>query len=437
MKAEEPQSEMVVVEPTYPHKMLLRINKLFHRKKRKFLDQNEFLQKYQEAYEDCEHDIYILKYAYERNIINEFSQNDLSPMWKKRVFVRKAMLALLHELSEKDAAILLESMMYAFRWNFSVKMKRIWEAPEDERAKFHDADLIQEERSFVLAEFSEADVERAEKETESKQEENPKQEQEAVGGQTAGSRGGVKRDVQTADLSKDPAVDRSKKKEVSRRRPERKVRREPLYDDYDDDYYYEEELPPRRRRRRSVLEQEPESVLFYRLMTTRHRKVLKKALAGDVVDQCAMGDFYSDVNSVHLDYKEAIRWYEASAEKGYERAYYEMGKIYDMDLPELPKGKQRALEIYTKLAKQGFPTAQCVLGMKYWLGDGVEVSRSEAISWLQKAALQHHETAIRNLADLYHSIGDGENALKWYRIGASCGNEYCRGKIEKTRGSLS
>lgn len=93
--------------------------------------------------------------------------------------------------------------------------------------------------------------------------------------------------------------------------------------------------------------------------------------------------------------------------------------------PALGGEKDKALKIYRKLAVRGYPTAQCVLGMKYRLGDGVKENLKEAAKWLERSALQGHDAAIRNLADLYRSTGELKKAEKWYRIGAAKGDEYC------------
>ena len=85
------------------------------------------------------------------------------------------------------------------------------------------------------------------------------------------------------------------------------------------------------------------------------------------------------------------------------------------------------------MANQGFPTAQCILGMKYWYGDGVEEDVQSAIKWLKKAAMQKHGSAIKCLADLYLSINDIKNARKWYGIGADAGDLYCKDKVRRFR----
>jgi TPR repeat protein len=67
--------------------------------------------------------------------------------------------------------------------------------------------------------------------------------------------------------------------------------------------------------------------------------------------------------------------------------------------------------------------------MKYRFGDGVQEDIGEAKSWLYRAAVQRHEAAIRNLADLFLSLNDTENAKKWYQLGAENGDEYCKRKL--------
>lgn len=172
-----------------------------------------------------------------------------------------------------------------------------------------------------------------------------------------------------------------------------------------------------------------EEAKFYKHMNIRNKRVLKKAFQGNASSQCEMGDYYAEKDGGHLDYTEAAKWYSASARKGYERASFELGKLYDQNPPEIEGAKDKAVQIYTTMAEQGLPTAQCILGMKYWFGDGVEIDFNKAITWLKKAAAQKHDTAIRNLADLYAAISDSENAYRWYKIGATSGDDYCRKKL--------
>lgn len=156
--------------------------------------------------------------------------------------------------------------------------------------------------------------------------------------------------------------------------------------------------------------------------------MLKKAFQGNASSQCEMGDYYAEKESDHLDYNEAAKWYSESAGNGYKRAFFELGKLYDQNPPEIEGAKEKAFNIYKDMAEQGLPTAQCILGMKYWFGDGVEIDFKKAIQWLTKAADQKHEDAIRNLADLYSALNDDENANRWYKAGAAAGDDYCKRK---------
>ncbi len=392
----------VIVEPSVPHDMLIKLGRLIDRKKRKFSDRNGILNTYKRSYKNCEKEIASLKYAYDQGIIKGFFENDKGELWNKRIFIKQSMHHLTAGMTEREAVILLESLMFCFGWDFTVRIPRSWEAPEEERADFHDTSTASGRND--LEEFLSAGREAGEtKERDNKSE--------------SGSEGGYHKER----VEKNPkSTEKRDRGSLAKNRSDTVTR--DISNNQDS-----------RRKSEDVLKQEPEAVLFYERMTPGRKKVLGRALRGDVRSQCEIGDFYAERGSGHLDYREAIRWYEVSSERGYERAYYEMGKIYDMEVPELPGGKKKALEIYMELAQRGFPTAQCIIGMKYWLGDGVRENYGEAVSWLKKAAMQHHEAAIRNLADLYGSAGDRENAKKWYRIGASRGDWYCKEKLSKRR----
>ena len=103
------------------------------------------------------------------------------------------------------------------------------------------------------------------------------------------------------------------------------------------------------------------------------------------------------------------------------------------NLKEIVKAEQA--KFYTKMntsqkrtlnkAIKGDAKSQCVLGMKYWFGDGVEEDIKKAAMWFMKAADQKNQTAVRNLADLYNSIHDEKNAMRWYKIGSEMGDNYC------------
>jgi len=362
-------------------------------------DKEEYLEAFRELFPDCPNEWELLKTAYEQNVINDFFAADREPYWQKRVTIQKNFLMLMGIMSERNTAALLESLMYIFHWDFFVKIKRRWNTSEDEQAQFHtqmEIDRTQklpdissmQEKSMI----SETNKDNANLPEDDSAQEEPFQEEES----------------QIMDISSDSLSQWENNQEEG-------------FVEEKSGEGQEENLA----QTKSVLAQQPEEVKFYHVMNFSQRRVLKRALSGDAESQCEMGAFYADKSGGHQDYREAIRWYEVAAEKGVERALFEIGRIYDINGTGVAGEKNKALKIYKKLAVRGYPTAQCVLGMKYRLGDGVRENLKEAAKWLERAALQGHDAAIRNLADLYRSIGDLKKAEKWYSIGAAKGDEYC------------
>ena len=175
--------------------------------------------------------------------------------------------------------------------------------------------------------------------------------------------------------------------------------------------------------------QKLEQAKFYRQMNQRMKNTLRKAMRGDLSSCCEMGDYYAEENTKHTDYMEALKWYKMSANSGSDRAIFELGRLYASNAADITNAREESLALFMNLAEKGFPTAQCILGMKYWLGDGVENNPGEAVKWLELAAGQKHEEAIRHLGDLYASMHDDDKANKWYRIGAASGDTYCQDQL--------
>lgn len=176
------------------------------------------------------------------------------------------------------------------------------------------------------------------------------------------------------------------------------------------------------------LPKKPEEAKYYQIMNARLQKTVKKALRGEPTSQCELGDFYAEPDTSHTDYPEALKYYQEAAQSGHYRAFFEMCKLYDAP-DKIPDSKEKSLDIYTKMATQGFPSAQYILGMKYWLGDGVENNVDTALEWLRSAAEQNHEDAIRELANIYSALHNEELAQLWYKTGAKLGDEYCKERL--------
>lgn len=89
------------------------------------------------------------------------------------------------------------------------------------------------------------------------------------------------------------------------------------------------------------------------------------------------------------------------ADEGEPYALLALGSKYLLGADGLEKDLTRGVECYVKAAEQGLPFAQILVGQHYRDGEGVEINKSEAKKWFQKAALQHAPPAMHELA-LYH-----------------------------------
>lgn len=401
MKESKESKSYIHLEANYPHKLLLCMKEICDGDKNPLQNQEEYLKSFQELFPNCPDEWGLLKTAYDKKVIDDFFAADREPYWQKRVTIQKNFLMLMGVMSERNAAALLESLMFIFHWDFFVKIKRRWDTKEEEWAQFHTQTEI--DRTQKLPEILPI------------QKKSPEPE---PGPDASGlpENGGEPGEIMLNGFSEPDLQGEATRTAAN-----------PCVPDSDSE---KREAPKERQREDfeytgNVLKQKPEEVKFYQNMSLFQRRVLKKALSGDTESQCEMGAYYADQSGSHLDYREAIRWYEAAAEKGTERALFEIGRIYDINGSGIGGEKDKALKIYRKLAVRGYPTAQCVLGMKYRLGDGVKENLKEAAKWLERSALQGHDAAIRNLADLYRSTGELKKAEKWYRIGAAKGDEYC------------
>lgn len=404
----------VIIEPVYPHSLLIHISKLIDGNESILQNEKTFLQKYSSAYSNVDNEVLLLKLAYDKNIVSAFFECNKREQWRKRVLIEKSVNLLVGAVAEKYAVMVVESLMFAFGWRFRLDIVRRWEATDDEKAMFHEKTalerkgqndiigqlhIINNNKKLDVSEYMESDTNLSANTT----------------------KNSVASDDE--DMVRDDSYYNVDPKKASGRESNRK----------------KASISAKKNKSNSVEnKQKPEPVLtkpkiedarYYKLMNIRKKRVLKKAFQGNASSQCEMGDYYAEKDSNHLDYNEAAKWYSESADNGYKRAFFELGRLYDQNPPEIEGAKEKAFNIYKDMAEQGLPTAQCILGMKYWFGDGVEIDFKKAVQWLTKAADQKHEDAIRNLADLYSAMNDIENANKWYKVGAAAGDDYCRRKI--------
>ena len=88
------------------------------------------------------------------------------------------------------------------------------------------------------------------------------------------------------------------------------------------------------------------------------------------------------------------------AEDGNADAQFEMVIRYNTGRGGLPQDFDKCAYWFEKAAKQGYPTAQLVLGYNYLDGNGVERDKEQAAYWFKQAADQGNEQAKAALEKL-------------------------------------
>ena len=91
-------------------------------------------------------------------------------------------------------------------------------------------------------------------------------------------------------------------------------------------------------------------------------------------------------------------------------------------MPQLSQAKDKTKNTLRVKADQGDAQAQCALGLKYDMGEGVEQDFTKAAAWYSKAANQGLAYAQCNLGSMYDE-GVGvkqcyDTAVQWYKKAA-------------------
>lgn len=102
-------------------------------------------------------------------------------------------------------------------------------------------------------------------------------------------------------------------------------------------------------------------------------------------------------------YDDALREFQADAERGDPRALESLAFMHSMGLG-VDKDAKRAALYWRLAAMQGLANAQYMLGLAYGSGTGVERDDNLAKEWLRKAARRGHERAKKSLAENYPEV---------------------------------
>lgn len=155
----------------------------------------------------------------------------------------------------------------------------------------------------------------------------------------------------------------------------------------------------------------------------------KAAEQGDAVAQYRLGDnLFSSRLRLGMDCAEAeaFKWYRMSAEQGYVSAQRLLGLCYREGIFGVEKNATMSVKWYRLAAEQGDGSAQVSLGFCYRLGEGVEKDAVEAVKWYRRAAEQGNAKARCELGTCYlGGVGVKKNvteAVMWLRLSAEQGN---------------
>ena len=101
---------------------------------------------------------------------------------------------------------------------------------------------------------------------------------------------------------------------------------------------------------------------------------------------------------------------------------------------------KKAVRWFRVSAELGEPAAQCMLGMRFQKGEGVERNMAEAVKWYRRAAEESKlhaafHAAQNNLGECYmkgEGVGqDYAEAVKWYRLAAENGHARAQNNLGK------
>lgn len=127
----------------------------------------------------------------------------------------------------------------------------------------------------------------------------------------------------------------------------------------------------------------------------RNKKIIewtiKVAQHGYPMAAMLLGKFYEEIS----DYASAIQWYRKAAERNHSGAQYYLGHLYDLGFG-VKKDMVIAVQWYRKAAEQGNSMAQRSLAYCYIRGKGVKQDYDEAIRWFVKEAKCRKEKNIGN-----------------------------------------
>jgi TPR repeat protein len=136
-------------------------------------------------------------------------------------------------------------------------------------------------------------------------------------------------------------------------------------------------------------------------------------------------DVFNEYKKLYKEekYTQALENLFQSANNGFVKAEFELGKFYNFGNKQLQisKNHSKAFQYYSSAAEQGHAFAQYYLGFMYFKGQGVKLDVKQAIFWLGQSGNQGVNEALDLLGRIYH-LGydaitpDFEKAEKFFQF---------------------
>ncbi len=111
--------------------------------------------------------------------------------------------------------------------------------------------------------------------------------------------------------------------------------------------------------------------------------------------QRSLGNTYKDGRGVPQDDGQAAKWLRLAADQGDAVAQFSLGVMYDIG-KGVPQSDGEAAKLYRNAAERGLVQAQSVLGVMYEIGRSVPQDYVLAHMWLNLAAAQGYQDAVKN-----------------------------------------
>lgn len=158
--------------------------------------------------------------------------------------------------------------------------------------------------------------------------------------------------------------------------------------------------------------------------TLEHQRWLRAAAESGLAP--AMTDLGVEIEEENPS--EAVVWYLRAADKGFGRAYYNLGLVYDEGIG-VTVNKAKALEYFTKAYDEHFVASATQIGFLYLDDEDVESDKAKAFYFFKIGAENGDEDAMNQLAQLYYDGVDNvtesnyELALSWWERAVAAGSD--------------